>query len=85
MIAVRTTASPARIPLHLLRIGPPPLRTADGHERDQRRASRVELFFDLVFAGAVNQLAGTLQPEFRIIQGFWRYWTSKFAGQSWAA
>ena len=43
-----------------MRISPPPLRTADGHHRDQRWASWVELFFDLVFAGAANQLAGTL-------------------------
>ncbi|MBV9206927.1 MAG: low temperature requirement protein A [Actinobacteria bacterium] len=39
----------------------PPLRTADGHHLEPRRVSWVELFFDLVFAGAVNQLAGTLQ------------------------
>jgi low temperature requirement protein LtrA len=49
--------------MHPIRISPPPLRTADGHSRDQRRASWVELFFDLVFAGAVNQLAGTLQDD----------------------
>jgi low temperature requirement protein LtrA len=47
-----------------LRVSPPPLlRTADGHNLEQRRASWVELFFDLVFAGAVNQLAGTLQEH----------------------
>jgi low temperature requirement protein LtrA len=43
-----------------MRISPPPLRTADGHHRDKRWPSWVELFFDLVFAGAANQLAGTL-------------------------
>jgi low temperature requirement protein LtrA len=45
----------------MIRLKPPPLRTSDGHHRDQRRASWVELFFDLVVAGAVNQLAGVLQ------------------------
>jgi low temperature requirement protein LtrA len=45
------------------RLSPPPLRTADGHHRDDRRASWLELFFDLVFAGAVGQLAGTLQDH----------------------
>ena len=44
----------------LLRITPPLLRTADGHHRDQRWPSWVELFFDLAFAGAATQLAGTL-------------------------
>jgi low temperature requirement protein LtrA len=44
-----------------VRLSPPPLRTADGHHRDKRRASWLELFFDLVFAGAVGQLAGALQ------------------------
>jgi low temperature requirement protein LtrA len=39
------------------------LRTADGHHRDARSASWVELFFDLVFAGAVGQLAGALQDH----------------------
>ena len=39
----------------------PQLRTADGHHRDERRASTLELFFDLVVAGAVGQLAGALQ------------------------
>ena len=48
-------------PLHPIRLSPPPPRTADGHHLDQRRASWTELFFDLVVAGAVNQLAGTLQ------------------------
>ena len=40
---------------------PPSLRTADGHDQEERRASWLELFFDLVFAGAVGQLAGALQ------------------------
>ncbi len=56
-------ASLAHVPLRQIRISPPPLRTADGHSLDRRRASWVELFFDLVFAGAVNQLAGTLQDH----------------------
>jgi low temperature requirement protein LtrA len=46
-----------------VRLSPPPLRTADGHHRDERRASWLELFFDLVFAGAVGQLAGALQEH----------------------
>ena len=49
--------------LHPIRLSPPPLRTADAHSLERRRASWVELFFDLVFAGAVNQLAGTLQEH----------------------
>src|ERR1700722_18665905 len=44
-----------------VRLSPPPLRTAGGHHRDDRRASWLEPFFDLVFAGAVGQLGGTLQ------------------------
>jgi low temperature requirement protein LtrA len=47
--------------VHPIHLSPPPLRTADGHHEDQRRASWLELFFDLVFAGAVGQLAGVLQ------------------------
>jgi low temperature requirement protein LtrA len=43
-----------------MRISPPPLRTADGHHRDKRWPSWVELFFDLVFAGAASQLATAL-------------------------
>jgi low temperature requirement protein LtrA len=46
--------------VHLAR---PPLRTADGHHREERRASWAELFFDLVFAGAVGQLAGAFQSH----------------------
>jgi low temperature requirement protein LtrA len=49
-----------RHPVHLK---PPPLRTANGHYRDERYASWLELFFDLVFAGAVGQLAGSLQDD----------------------
>ena len=56
-------ARPAHVPLHPIRISPPPLRTADGHNLEQRHASWVELFFDLVFVGAVNQLAGMLQDH----------------------
>ena len=41
----------------------PSLRTADGHNRDERRTSWLELFFDLAFAGAVGQLAGALQDH----------------------
>jgi low temperature requirement protein LtrA len=44
-------------------LGHPLLRTADGHHRDERRASWLELFFDLAFAGAVGQLAGALQDH----------------------
>ncbi len=53
----------AHVPLRPIRISPPPLRTAAGHALEQRRPSWVELFFDLVFAGAVNQLAGALQDH----------------------
>src|SRR5215469_9737025 len=48
---------------HPIHLKPPPLRTAGGHYRDERYASWLELFFDLVFAGAVGQLAGTLQDH----------------------
>jgi len=47
--------------VHPLHVSPLPLRTADGHHLDERRTSWLELFFDLVFAGAVGQLAGALQ------------------------
>jgi low temperature requirement protein LtrA len=53
----------ARFPLHPVRLTPPPLRTAGGHYREERRASWLELFFDLAFAGAVGQLAGALQDH----------------------
>jgi low temperature requirement protein LtrA len=39
----------------------PELRTANGHHREDRRASWLELFFDLAFTGAVGQLAGAFQ------------------------
>jgi low temperature requirement protein LtrA len=48
---------------HAVHIGHPALRTADGHHRDERRASWLELFFDLAFAGAVGQLAGAFQSH----------------------
>jgi len=48
---------------HALHLGHPALRTADGHHRDERRTSWLELFFDLAFAGAVGQLAGALQSH----------------------
>jgi low temperature requirement protein LtrA len=54
-------AHPALV--HPIRLSPPPLRTADGHYADERRASWLELFFDLVFAAAVGQLAGALQDH----------------------
>ncbi len=53
----------ARVPLHPVRLTPPPLRTAGGHSQEERRASWLELFFDLAFAGAVGQLAGALQDH----------------------
>ena len=46
-----------------MHLGHPALRTADGHHRDERRASWLELFFDLAFAGAVGQLAGAFQSH----------------------
>ena len=48
---------------HPIHLKPPSLRTANGHYRDERYASWLELFFDLVFAGAVGQLAGVLQDH----------------------
>ena len=53
----------ARVPLHPVRLTPPPLRTAGGHSQEERRASWLELFFDLAFAGAVGELAGALQDH----------------------
>jgi low temperature requirement protein LtrA len=53
----------ARASLHPVRLSPPPLRTADGHHREERRASWLELFFDLAFAGAVGQLASAFQEH----------------------
>jgi low temperature requirement protein LtrA len=49
--------------LHVAHLGSPALRTADGHDRDERHASWLELFFDLGFAGAVGQLAGAFQDH----------------------
>jgi low temperature requirement protein LtrA len=57
----------AHFPGHQLmrhRRGPLPptrLRIGDGREREDRHSSWLELFFDLVFAAAVGQLAGALQ------------------------
>ena len=48
---------------YAVHLGRPALRTADGHDRDERRASWLELFFDLAFAGAVGQLAGAFQSH----------------------
>ena len=48
---------------HPVPFGHPALRTADGHHRDERRASWLELFFDLAFAGAVGRLAGAFQSH----------------------
>ncbi len=53
----------AAIGPHTVRVSPPPLRTANGHDLEERRASWLELFFDLVFAGAVGQLAGAFQDH----------------------
>ena len=53
----------ASTPIPAIRLTPPLLRTAGGHHRDERRSSWLELFFDLVFAGAVSQLAGALQDH----------------------
>jgi low temperature requirement protein LtrA len=48
---------------YAVHLGHPELRTAGGHHRDERRASWLELFFDLAFAGAVGQLAGAFQSQ----------------------
>src|SRR5271157_5347331 len=53
----------ASVALPAARLGTPPLRTAGAHQREQRPASWLELFFDLVFAGAIGQLAGALQDQ----------------------
>ncbi len=57
---------------HAVQLGHPALRTADGHHRDERHASWLELFFDLAFAGAVGQLAGAFQshPSLTALAGF---------------
>ena len=46
-----------------LRLPAPHLRTAAGHEEEERHASWLEAFFDLVFVAAVAELAGALEPE----------------------
>ena len=53
----------AGIALPAARLSTPPLRTVGSHQREQRPASWLELFFDLVFAGAIGQLAGALQDH----------------------
>ena len=57
---------------YAVHLGHPALLTADGHHRDERRASWLELFFDLAFAGAVGQLAGAFQshPGLAPLAGF---------------
>jgi low temperature requirement protein LtrA len=57
----RAMLSQLTIPTRALHVSPPALRTANGHDRDERRASWLELFFDLVVAGAIGQLAGAFQ------------------------
>ena len=42
---------------------PPRLRTLAGGEQDDRRATWLELFFDLVFVAAVGQLASALSSQ----------------------
>jgi low temperature requirement protein LtrA len=42
---------------------PPRLRTLAASEKDDRRATWLELFFDLVFVAAVGQLANSLSAE----------------------
>ncbi len=60
--STRSSSGPAHpAMLHPIHLSPPPLRTANGHDLDERNTSWLELFFDLVFAGAVGQLAGALQ------------------------
>src|SRR5215470_488657 len=74
-LAARLESRPVRRPVvrpgqpmhpghhHAVHLGQPALRTANGHHRDERRASWLELFFDLAFAGAVGQLAGAFQSH----------------------
>ena len=47
---------------HGLRLPAPHLRTADGRGEEERHASWLEAFFDLVFVAAVAELAGALEP-----------------------
>ena len=53
----------AGIALPRARLSAPPLRTVGSHQREQRADSWLELFFDLVFVGAIGQLAGALQEH----------------------
>jgi len=62
-LALGTWFPSCRLAAEHVHLPHPPLRTADGHYRDERRASWLELFFDLAFAGAVGQLAGALQEH----------------------
>jgi low temperature requirement protein LtrA len=53
-------------------VEPPRLRTAAGEDVDDRRATWLELFFDLVFVAAVGQLSNALaaHPTFPRFLGF---------------
>src|ERR671925_704341 len=53
-------------------VEPPRLRTVAGEDVDDRRATWLELFFDLVFVAAVGQLANALSahPTFPRFLGF---------------
>ena len=51
---------------------PPRLRTLAGGEQDDRRATWLELFFDLVFVAAVGQLAAPAEAEPRDGGDQWR-------------
>ena len=55
----------ARAGVALARLPTARLLTADGHDRDERHATWLELFFDLVFVAAIAQLAARLgwQPS----------------------
>ena len=50
---------------HLLPLRLPAVRmlTGDGHEKDERHATWLELFFDLVFLAATAQLVAILEPH----------------------
>ena len=66
----------ARVPLHPVRLRPPPLRTAGGHDREERRASWLELFFDLAFAGALQDhpSLGNLTRFLMLFTPIWWLW-----------
>ena len=68
MTATKTAVRPARVPLHPVRISPPPLRTADGHSHEPRRASWVELFFALYGGVSVCLLASAALPSCTMIR-----------------